>query len=458
MVSRAVNDSLEKLESMGQAIDDIGVSVWESTAQMISHDTNCLYLESMGQAIDDIGVSVWESTAQMISHGKDSFLSPSDDDNPDPENSTNNSINIFFNLQYLVEFFFSFLESVGQAIDDIGVSVWESTAQMISHGEMTTTGTTNFKERWRLSRHGLNWSDLPLDILERVIGRLRWVDRIQIQAVCKAWSVPSTHVPAIDELPWAMKFRWHVASSSLIQGECRLLDPLFREYLVDQRSRGIDYQFFQSAIPSASSYGWVLFIVDFFYFDEKQEHLFLYSPFTTEFDGFHGRNHAVDAAYTNGVFYCVFEGGQLGAFNVELKGWTVLVDHCPLSEYSLPHAKLIVSGADLQLLSDSSSLELLKLDFTKMDWVYENDLNNRVLFIGYTSFSVPAVGETSVLANTIFAARGSFMHPRVRFYGSTSPTQSRLYRKCIEAASCTWSWIELPSCGIWRADDLIHAV
>ncbi|KAE8675454.1 hypothetical protein F3Y22_tig00111671pilonHSYRG00217 [Hibiscus syriacus] len=336
-------------------------------------------------------------------------------------------------------------------------------------------------------------------------------DRSRIRAVCKAWSVPNTCIPAIGELPWAMKFCWRYASLYLIQGECRLLDPLSREYLVEERSRGLEYLLFRKARPCASLYGWVLFKV-YGFIEEKKESLFLYSPLTTEvirlpylggpptfqvatfslnatspkctifllwsengkiciklcsagdcswktfeFDGFDRFNCAVDAAYTNGVFYCVFREGQLGAFNVELKGWTILVDHCPLSRSSVHYAKLIVSGADLQLLSDSSSLELLKLDFAKMDWVYENDLNNRVLFIGCTSFSVPAVGEANVLANTIFAS-GTLMHPKVRFYGSTSPRQSRLYRECVEAAKCDRIWIELPLGGIWRADDLIHAV
>ncbi|KAK8551977.1 hypothetical protein V6N13_120410 [Hibiscus sabdariffa] len=306
--------------------------------------------------------------------------------------------------------------------------------EIISTGDMTITGTRNSKERRiskrrRLGRHGPNLSDLPLDILELIIGRLHWVDRIRIRTVCKAW--------------------------------CRLLDPLSREYLVEERSRGIEYLLFLGASTCASSYGWVLFRVSRF-IEERKESLFLYSPFTTEtfeFDGFHRSSLVVDTSYANGVFYCVFSGGQLGAFNVELKGWTILVDHCPLSGFTLQCAKLIVSGAGLQLLSNSPSLELFKFDFTKMDWIYENDLNNRVLFIGHTSFSVPAVGETSVLANTIFAARGSFMHPKVRCYGSTSPSLSRLYRKCVEAAKCSLIWIELPSGGgIWRADDLIHAV
>ncbi|TYG78468.1 hypothetical protein ES288_D02G061300v1 [Gossypium darwinii] len=71
VVSRAVTDSL-----------DTGASVAQEK------------LESVGQAIDDIGSSVWKSTAQIISHGKDTFLSPSDDYDSDPENSRNRKLNI----------------------------------------------------------------------------------------------------------------------------------------------------------------------------------------------------------------------------------------------------------------------------------------------------------------------------------------------------------------------------
>ncbi|GMI69190.1 hypothetical protein HRI_000588300 [Hibiscus trionum] len=380
---------------------------------------------------------------------------------------------------------------------------------------MTTTGTRNSKKRrisrrWRLSKHGPNWSDLPLGILELIIGRLRWVDRIRIRAVCKAWSVPNTHIPAVHELPWAMKFCWEYASLSSVKGDCRLLDPLSREYVVEEGSRGIECRVFRDAKPCASLYGWVLFKVCHS-IEKEITSLFLYSPFTTEviklphlgeppmfqvatfalnvsspkctifllwnkygtiyiklcsagdcswktftFDGFDRPNVAVDAAYTNGVFYCVFDKGQLGAFNVELKEWTILVHHRPPG-ISFLDAKLIVSDADLRLLSHCSSLKLLKLDFSKMDWVYENDLNNHVLFIGCTSFSAPAVGETSQLANTIFASQ-TWLHPEVRFSGSTSPSRSRLYRNCVEAAECNMTWVAFPLGGIWRADDLIHAV
>ncbi|XP_022760427.1 BSD domain-containing protein 1-like [Durio zibethinus] len=71
VASRAVNDSLE-----------VGASVAQEK------------LESVGQAIDDIGSSVWKSTAQIISHGKHTFLSPPDGDNYDSENSNNTKLNV----------------------------------------------------------------------------------------------------------------------------------------------------------------------------------------------------------------------------------------------------------------------------------------------------------------------------------------------------------------------------
>ncbi|MBA0738007.1 hypothetical protein Gogos_011422 [Gossypium gossypioides] len=71
VASRAVTDSL-----------DTGASVAQEK------------LESVGQAIVDIGSSVWKSTAQIISHGEDTFLSPSDDYDSDPENSRNRKLNI----------------------------------------------------------------------------------------------------------------------------------------------------------------------------------------------------------------------------------------------------------------------------------------------------------------------------------------------------------------------------
>nr|KYP72794.1 BSD domain-containing protein 1 [Cajanus cajan] len=51
-------------------------------------------LESVGQAIDDIGSTVWNSTAQIISHGRETLLaSDFDSDSSNYENSSNNNNN-----------------------------------------------------------------------------------------------------------------------------------------------------------------------------------------------------------------------------------------------------------------------------------------------------------------------------------------------------------------------------
>ncbi|KAG4977609.1 hypothetical protein JHK82_036877 [Glycine max] len=70
--SRAVQDLPASL--------DVGASVAQES------------LESVGQAIDDIGSTVWNSTAQIISHGRDSLLaSDFDSDSFDSSNYDNNN-------------------------------------------------------------------------------------------------------------------------------------------------------------------------------------------------------------------------------------------------------------------------------------------------------------------------------------------------------------------------------
>lgn len=41
---------------------------------------------------------------------------------------------------------------------------------------------------------------------------------------------------------------------------------------------------------------------------------------------FNDDDYVVDTTYVNGVFYCVFSRGQLGAFSIELKKWAILVN------------------------------------------------------------------------------------------------------------------------------------
>ncbi|OMO72082.1 F-box protein [Corchorus olitorius] len=165
----------------------------------------------------------------------------------------------------------------------------------------------------------------------------------------------------------------------------------------------------------------------------------------------------VHAAYAGGgTFYCVFSGGQLGAFDVELKEWTMLTME-RLPDFNFGFGRLIVSNGDLLLMGGAyayqytETLKLLKFDFSEKCWVRQTSLNDRVLFIGCTCFSCPAVGETSQLANNGFSCCGDVR----RFFGVKS--DSKQYENWALAAASADLWIEFPSSCIWRANDLMTA-
>ncbi|KAK8648935.1 hypothetical protein V6N13_129677 [Hibiscus sabdariffa] len=356
----------------------------------------------------------------------------------------------------------------------------------MSGTDCRTNRSENYKERpnsrrLQQEKHALNWSDMPYDIVECILGHLCWRDRIRMRAVCKAWSVPSRHIPAIDKLPWVLK-----------DFSYRLFDPFTGGYVRGKGGRRfiVEKLFGRSdgpldAVPLASEYGWILFRNDLKH-DSKVEPppppmLFLYSPFTTEIIklpelkevasfslnatspkcvifllGLDSSGHKINVSlcspgdhswrtfefnsgigpgeascargvvYANGVFYCLFLQGQLGVFNVELEEWSIL----------------------------STTIFFRRFDFSEMRWVYQSNLNNHALFIGCFSFAVPTVEETSELANTIVSLDKFF--EAVSCYGGTR--ESELHHKCLEATERAITWIQLPLGGIWRANDLVNAI
>ncbi|OMO64932.1 hypothetical protein COLO4_31677 [Corchorus olitorius] len=433
-----------------------------------------------------------------------------------------------------------------------------------------------------------SYSDLPLDIVGNIIGRLRFIDRVRIRRVCKDWSVLSRQIiPTVDKYPWAMTCFWwrRPDYSDKIFGNCKLTDPPVRkEYTVDWAVDGLkgeaQYEFFCYATARASSYGWLL--VEHVHHPEYV--LFLYCPFTREViklpelkynicdmrvttfrldatspkcvvfaldcnyiqeqkvfvniccpgdiswktfefsSGLHRTRFPVHAAYAygNGNFYCLFSGGELGAFNVGLGEWTTLTVE-PLPGFGT-NPKLIVSDGDLQLMvmgDIGEESKLLKFDFSEKRWVQEINLNNRVLFLGCTSFSCPAVGEISELANHVLTCNekvlrygrstssseawtkfplwegnwlGSFSssnndaeawskvplwegnwlgstsssnsHAEAwtevpllegNWLGNTSSSNSQQYRNWLLTARGAKVWMEVPLRGVWTANDLINA-
>ncbi|OMO96816.1 hypothetical protein COLO4_15068 [Corchorus olitorius] len=243
----------------------------------------------------------------------------------------------------------------------------------------------------------VNWSNLPLDILEEIIGRLGSLDRISMRAVCKAWSVSNPRIPTIDNFPWALS------------GDRLIYPPLHKREVPLRRE---EFQMIRNARAHASSYGWLLFEV---------------------------------------VEYKA--RGELGAFNLQLKEWTMLTLE-RLPDFDFQYARLIASDhGDFRLMGSRylEDLKLLKFDFSEKRWVKEDSLNNRVLFVGATCFYCPAVGETSQLANHVF----SCWYPSVRCYGTES--DSLQYQNWAWTALRSRIWIEFPSTAIWSANDLMTA-
>ncbi|KAK8521454.1 hypothetical protein V6N12_005357 [Hibiscus sabdariffa] len=284
--------------------------------------------------------------------------------------------------------------------------------------ESRTKRSENYKERpnskrLQIEKQGPNWSDIPCDIVECIIRYLGLEDRIRTRAVCKGWSVANCHIPAIaaiDRFPWALK------KFGSIYGDYRLLDPFLEIY------------------------GWVLFGCYLALPPQRKLMLFLYSPFTSEviklpelkswksleLNSGIKAGRADSAIYANGVFYCYFLHGQLVGFNVEPEEWTVLVG----SSNSLPLAcNLVMIDADLCVFDQYGlKLKLFKFDFSEMRWVYEKDLNKHALFMGCSSFSVLAVGETSDLANSIVSYKNDFGNQplwSIRWYGYGSRSSKR---------------------------------
>ncbi|OMO96814.1 hypothetical protein COLO4_15066 [Corchorus olitorius] len=339
----------------------------------------------------------------------------------------------------------------------------------------------------------VDWSNLPLDIVEGIIGRLGSLDRISMRGVCKAWSVSNPRIPTIDNFPWALS------------GDRLIYPPLHKREVPLRRE---EFQMIRNARPHASSYGWLLFeVVE--YKARDFGNFFLYSPFTSEviklpesdFLGVDVATLSLDAtspkcvifglrttwkkiciyicspgdivwktyefdldrvvlckvrhvAYTGGILYCVFAGGEFGAFNLQLKEWTMLTLEMLLG-FDFQYARLIASDGDLRLMGNrySEDLRLLKFDFSEKRWVKEDSLNNRVLFIGGTCFSCPAVRETSQLANHVFSCL--YPTPSVRCYGTES--DSLQYQNWAWTAGRSRIWIEFPSTAIWSANDLVTA-
>ncbi|KAM7255047.1 hypothetical protein ACFE04_020288 [Oxalis oulophora] len=358
---------------------------------------------------------------------------------------------------------------------------------------MTDTEDRNTRQRTENDTQSGSWLDLPKDVSTLIVGRLTTVvDCIRFRCVCKNWNLAefSDHR---CKLPWLIGHQWEINQDGDFMGSCKIHIPSTEKIYTGKNILvGEEEQIYGAGI-CASKYQWLLLqreLYTFFYnpyskniirLPAKDIHFnratFSTSPTspdcicfvmqshkggdqiyistcspgntewcTTVFDGF--KKVVEDVVYKNGKFYCIFSGGVLGVFDIADREWNVLTNMKPLAgkltSPSRSRSQLVESNGDLLLFCWCEVLYVFKFNWSQNNWVRVTDLENRVIFLGCTSFSKPAEGEFSHLGNRIY-----YHGPRQTCFYSCNTGASQY---CMEAYPWRMEnsreriWIEPPSC------------
>ncbi|KAE8666954.1 hypothetical protein F3Y22_tig00112471pilonHSYRG00075 [Hibiscus syriacus] len=177
-----------------------------------------------------------------------------------------------------------------------------------------------------------DWSELPNDIVEYIVGKLYWSDRIRIRAVCKTWQrVTLQCIPTIDKAAWLMSYRWlRLHQSKGLIGEHKLRDTslgkvvyIAKDIEGKKPNKSCDYQ------CVTSRYGWVLFRKNELGFFQRF-HFLLYSPFTCEVIELPTLDvgYSVHSDYLTATFYLSSKSSECLVFSLYVGKGTIGVSTC----------------------------------------------------------------------------------------------------------------------------------
>jgi hypothetical protein len=298
------------------------------------------------------------------------------------------------------------------------------------------------------------WSDLPVNVLDVIAARLDALDQIYFRAVCKNWG-QTRRFPVNKTLPWLLEHGWGFDENvySVCSFHRPSANPSHVPYSKIERE---EFKVLHGAAICASKFGWLLL--------QKSSLSFFYNPYTksiiklpdlnlsfnrTTFssvptspdcfcfaiqsskndhriylsichpgdrewstlilDGF--RRAVEDVVYSNGTFYCVFTRGALGAFRVADQHWSLLTNRKQIDRALFQsRAHMVASNGELWLVCPSKGFEVFRFDWSVMTWVQANTLGSQALFLGCTSLSVSAEGETSGFAERIYYRYGIYSY------------------------------------------------
>ncbi|KAM7466268.1 hypothetical protein LguiB_013830 [Lonicera macranthoides] len=127
------------------------------------------------------------------------------------------------------------------------------------------------------------WSDLPQELLNLIISKLYFTDRIRFRAVCKDWHL-TIGDQSVDELPWVVNHTFFYDTNPCFlpvkRTKVMISDPIHKKTHTIPNftgTRGEYLKYFRNSIVCGSKRGWLL--LRNFRRDVGID-VFLYSPFT----------------------------------------------------------------------------------------------------------------------------------------------------------------------------------
>ncbi|CAK7340794.1 unnamed protein product [Dovyalis caffra] len=260
------------------------------------------------------------------------------------------------------------------------------------------------------------WANLPEDLLVTVFSRMAFLDQIRSRAVCKNWKQLTKDIKPVDKLPMHRKyvgaevcdskdgwvlFRKHRVDTTFFFAH----SPFSNEIVELPNNLGRDFRKGKATFSSSPT------SPDCVFFAAKHPHISICRRGdqvwteinTSSIDRFY---EARDLAFLNGNFYCLLRGGALISWKVARQRW---------HRYDTKKAPCFHTGKDCLIESDGQLLrlkyarnddkywcQLSRFDFSQENWVEEESLGDRAVFVNSRSFSflIPAGGEASELRET----------------------------------------------------------
>ncbi|XP_026452283.1 F-box/kelch-repeat protein At1g57790-like [Papaver somniferum] len=148
------------------------------------------------------------------------------------------------------------------------------------------------------------------------------------------------------------------------------------------------------------------------------------------------------AFFRDGDFFCVDSRGIMGVFSPKDNSWKVLEEPHEQRTFGSRPGFLVECGGDLLLVKlehHGRSIRISRLNFSEMEWVKVESLEEYVLFISHTS-CVSAVAPNNYMKNKVYFPRLHLNDGGILFYSLETCSYHTLgsQHSADDTEGCTW--------------------